>query len=140
MTVHDDYQGGVTSIIRFSPDYPLDALQRLDDFSHLIVTWHFHLASPDDVAFHARSPRNDPRWPATGTHAHRNHRRPNQLAVSFPRLLKIHGRDLHVTDLDAVHGTPVIDLGPYFQQMGPRGPVREPEWPAEMLEKYWAER
>lgn len=137
MTVADDYQGGVTSIIRFPPDYPPEALLRLDDFSHLIVTWHFSHASPSDVALHARSPRNDPRWPPSGTHAHRNHRRPNQLAVSFPRLFRIQGLDLYVTDLDAVDGTPVIDGGPYFEQMGPRGVIRQPEWPAEMLTSYW---
>ncbi|WP_331751013.1 TrmO family methyltransferase (plasmid) [Streptomyces globisporus] len=88
---------------------------------------------------HARSPRNNPRWPATGPFAHRNHRRLNQLAISYPRLLGIDGRDLLVTDLDAVDGTPVVDIGAYFTAMGPRGPVREPAWPGEMLTNYWAD-
>jgi tRNA (Thr-GGU) A37 N-methylase len=133
----DDYQGGVESVIRLRPDLPTETLQGIEEFSHLIVTWHFHLAAPDDVALHARSPRNNPRWPVTGTFVHRNHRRPNQLATSFPRLLRVDGRDLHVTDLDAVDGTPVLDLAPYFQQMGPRGPVHQPDWPGEMLTDYW---
>lgn len=47
------------------------------------------------------------------------------------------GRDLLVTDLDAVDGTPVVDLAPYFQEMGPRGTVRQPAWPSEMLATYW---
>nr|WP_283247669.1 TrmO family methyltransferase [Streptomyces sp. I05A-00742] len=81
--------------------------------------------------------RNNPEWPTTGTFVHRNHRRPAQIATSFPRLLGVDGRDLHVTDLDAVDGTPVIDIAPYFQEMGPRGPVREPAWPSEMLQDYW---
>ncbi|MGW1895418.1 SAM-dependent methyltransferase [Streptomyces sp. NPDC002004] len=136
--VLDDYQGGVESIIRLNDTYPLETLQGIGEFSHLTVVWHFHLAQPGDVQLHARSPRNDPRWPATGTFVHRNHRRPNQLAVSYPQLLDIHGRDLVVTDLDAVDGTPVIDLAPYFQQMGPHGPVRQPAWPGEMLDShYW---
>ncbi len=133
----DDYQGGVESVIRLDASYPLETLQGIEEFSHLLVVWHFHRASPDDVALHARSPRGNPRWPATGTFVHRNHRRPNQLAVSFPRLLRVEGRDLHVTDLDAVDGTPVIDLAPYFEHMGPRGPVHQPSWPAEMLTDYW---
>ncbi|MFF7954008.1 SAM-dependent methyltransferase [Streptomyces griseorubiginosus] len=137
--VADDNWGGVQSIIRLNPTFPLDVVMGLELFSHLIVTWHFSKASPDDVALHARSPRNDPRWEPSGTFAHRNHRRPNQLATSFPRLLKVDGLDLYVTDLDAVDGTPVYDLGPYFQEMGPRGDVREPEWPGDMLEDYWAE-
>ncbi|GAA5061224.1 SAM-dependent methyltransferase [Streptomyces similanensis] len=136
----DDYQGGVESIIRLHGTYPLEALQGIEDFSHLTVTWRFHLALPEDVQLHARSPRGNAHWPATGTFVHRNHRRPNQLAVSYPRLLKVEGRDLVVTDLDAVEGTPVLDLAPYFEQMGPRGVVRQPAWVGEMLDPcYWSD-
>jgi tRNA (Thr-GGU) A37 N-methylase len=136
--VQDDYQGGARSIIRLHDEYPLETLQGIEEFSHLTVTWRFHLARPEDVQLHARSPRGDARWPATGTFVHRNHRRPNQLAISYPHLLDVAGRDLLVTDLDAVDGTPVIDLAPYFEQMGPRGTVRQPAWPGEMLDPaYW---
>ncbi|MFI5690002.1 SAM-dependent methyltransferase [Streptomyces sp. NPDC051636] len=137
--VSDDNWGGVECIIRLDPKFPLEVVKGLDEFSHLIVTWHFSQASPTDVALHARSPRNNPRWEPSGTFAHRNHRRPNQLATSFPRLLKVDGLDLHVTDLDAVDGTPIYDLGPYFQEMGPQGEIHEPAWPGEMLSEYWAE-
>ncbi|MGW4271871.1 SAM-dependent methyltransferase [Streptomyces seoulensis] len=138
--VQDDYQGGVESVIRLHDAYPLEALQGIEDFSHLTVTWRFHLALPEDVQLHARSPRGNAHWPATGTFVHRNHRRPNQLAVSYPRLLKVEGRDLVVTDLDAVEGTPVLDLAPYFEQMGPRGAVRQPAWVGEMLDPcYWSD-
>ncbi|MFI8186476.1 SAM-dependent methyltransferase [Actinacidiphila glaucinigra] len=136
--VADDYWGGIQSIIRLDDRFPAETLQGLDAFSHLVVTWAFHLASPDDVALHVRSPRGNPAWPATGTFVHRNHRRPNQLATSFPRVLKVDGRDIHVTDLDAVDGTPVIDLAPFFGAMGPQGPIHEPQWPGEMLGDYWA--
>lgn len=40
------------------------------------------------------------------------------------------------TDLDAIDGSPVYDLAPYFREMGPRGEVREPGWPGEMLKDY----
>ncbi|TMR33359.1 SAM-dependent methyltransferase [Actinomadura geliboluensis] len=132
----DDHWGGA-AVIRLNSDFPAEVVQGLEEFSHLIVVWHFHEASPDDVALHARSPRNDPQWPPSGTFVHRNHRRPNQLAQSFPRLLKVDGLDLHVADLDAIDGTPIYDLAPYFAEMGPRGEVREPSWPAEMLAQYW---
>ncbi|MYS36811.1 tRNA (Thr-GGU) A37 N-methylase [Streptomyces sp. KhCrAH-43] len=136
--VQDDFQGGVQAVIRLNDSYPLETLQGIEEFSHLTVTWTFHLARPDDVQLHARSPRGNPQWPATGTFVHRNHRRPNQLAISYPKLLGVEGRDLLVTDLDAVDGTPVLDLAPYFQEMGPRGPVRQPAWPGEMLADYWS--
>jgi tRNA (adenine37-N6)-methyltransferase len=125
------------AIIRLNSEFPAEVVQGLGEFSHLVVIWHFHRASPADVVLHARSPRNNPDWPATGTFVHRNHRRPNQLAISFPRLLQVDGLDLHVADLDAIDGTPVYDLAPYFKEMGPRGDVREPAWPAQMLEDYW---
>lgn len=134
----DDYWTE-TAIIRLNPDYPQEAVQGLDEFSHLIVVWYFHRAATSDVALHARSPRGNPAWPPTGTFVHRNHRRPNQLATSFPRLLKVRGLDLHVADLDAIDGTPVYDLAPYFIEMGPRGKVTEPAWPGEMLRDYWGD-
>jgi tRNA (adenine37-N6)-methyltransferase len=134
----DDHWTG-NAIIRLDPKFPVEVVQGLADFSHLLVVWHFHVASPADVALHARSPRNNPLWPPTGTFVHRNHRRPNQLAESFPRLLRVDGLDLHVTDLDAIDGSPVYDLAPYFKEMGPRGEIREPGWPAEMLKDYWAD-
>ncbi|MCU1682910.1 MAG: tsaA [Amycolatopsis sp.] len=132
----DDHWTG-TAIIRLNPDFPVEVVQGLEEFSHLLVVWHFHKASPDDVALHARSPATIPSGRPPGVFVHRNHRRPNQLAQSFPRLLKVDGLDLHVTDLDAIDGSPVYDLAPYFTEMGPRGEVREPAWPGEMLADYW---
>src|SRR5205807_1052770 len=52
----DDHWSG-TAIIRLNPDFPAEVVQGLEEFSHLLVVWHFHMASSDDVALHARSPR-----------------------------------------------------------------------------------
>jgi tRNA (Thr-GGU) A37 N-methylase len=133
----DDYWGGIESVIRLRADLPVDTLRGLEAFSHIEVVWAFHRASRQDVHLGARSPRNDPQWEPSGTFVHRNHRRPSQIAVSHPRLLRVDGRDIHVLDLDAVDGTPVIDLAPWFQEFGPRGEVRQPAWPTEMLADYW---
>ncbi|MEU7205483.1 TrmO family methyltransferase [Streptomyces sp. NPDC045470] len=135
----DDYKGGVESIIRLNEEYPVETLQGIEEFSHLQVTWHFSQGSPADVALHARSPRDNPAWPVTGTFVHHNHRRPARLGTSFPRLMRVDGRDLHVSDLDADDGTPVIDVVAVFQEMLPRGPVNQPSWPTEMLTAYWAD-
>ncbi|MCX4826668.1 SAM-dependent methyltransferase [Streptomyces sp. NBC_01142] len=133
----DDYKGGVESIIRIVPAIPESALQGIEEFSHLEVLWHFSLGSDNDIELEPRSPRDNPAWPATGGLVHRNHRRPARIGVSYPRLLRVEGRDLHVVDLDADDGTPVIDLAPAFQEMLPRGPVRQPDWPTDMLRNYW---
>ncbi|MEY9958876.1 TrmO family methyltransferase [Streptacidiphilus sp. MAP5-52] len=136
--VSDDYWGGVESIIRLRDDLPLDTLLGLEEFSHLQVVFAFHEASPSDVHLGARSPRGNPDWAPTGTFVHRNHRRPSQIGISHPRLIKIVGRDIHVGDLDAIDGTPVIDLAPWFSTFGPQGEVHEPAWPAAMLRDYWS--
>ncbi|WP_055586858.1 TrmO family methyltransferase domain-containing protein [Streptacidiphilus griseoplanus] len=135
--VSDDYWGGVQSIIRLVPELPLDTLEGLDAFSHLQVVFKFHLAQPEDIHLGARSPRGNPEWDPTGTFVHRNHRRPAQIGISHPRLIKVEGRDIHVKDLDAVNATPVIDLAPWFEQFGPRGAVQQPAWPGDMLGDYW---
>ncbi|MFF3359106.1 TrmO family methyltransferase [Streptomyces sp. NPDC002917] len=133
----DDYKGGVESIIRLVPSIPESALQGIEEFSHLEVVWHFSLGWDNDVELEPRSPRGNPDWPATGGFVHRNHRRPARIGISYPRLLRVEGRDLHVTDLDADAGTPVIDLAPVFQEMLPRGTTHQPEWPTDMLRNYW---
>ncbi|MBQ0985902.1 SAM-dependent methyltransferase [Streptomyces sp. F63] len=133
----DDFWGETRSIIRLHPEYPVESLQGIEEFSHLTVVFHFHLVSRAEEHIGVRSPRNNPEWPETGTFVHRNMRRPNRLGLAFPRLLKVDGRDLHVTDLDAVDGTPVVDLAPWFQEFAPQGEVRQPSWPTEMLRDYW---
>ncbi|GAA0361061.1 SAM-dependent methyltransferase [Streptomyces blastmyceticus] len=135
----DDYWGGTQAIIRIDGDrFPPQATQGLDEFSHLEIVFHFHLTDPSDLNLAARRPRDNPDWPEVGTFGHRNMRRFNWLGVSRCRLLKVDGLDLHVEDLDAVDGTPVIDIKPWFEEMGPRGEVRQPAWTGEMLGAYFA--
>ncbi|HEY6425483.1 MAG TPA: TrmO family methyltransferase [Pseudonocardiaceae bacterium] len=48
------------------------------------------------------------------------------------------GLDLHVEELDAIDGTPVLDIKPWFREFGPRGTVRQAAWSTEMLTNYFA--
>ena len=73
-----------------------------------------------------------------GIFGQRNKGRLNWLGVSRCRLLQVDGLDLVVEDLDAIDGTPVLDIKPWFAQMGPRGEVRQPPWVAELLAEYFA--
>ena len=54
------------------------------------------------------------------------------------RIDRIEGRRLHVTGLDAIDGTPVLDLKPWVRQFGPRGEVRQPTWMDELMHAYWS--
>lgn len=135
----DDYWGGATSIIRVDADrFPIESVKNLDSFSHIQVVFHFHKQDLDDLNLSARRPRNNPEWPEVGTFGHRNMKRVNRIGVSTVRLIKVDGLDLHVEELDAIDGTPVVDIKPYFQEFGPRGEVRQPEWVSEMLSEYFA--
>ncbi|PZS36979.1 MAG: tRNA (N6-threonylcarbamoyladenosine(37)-N6)-methyltransferase TrmO [Pseudonocardiales bacterium] len=135
----DDYWGGSRSIIRIdNPRFETDAVVGLDAFSHLEIVFRFHLTDPTDLHLGARRARDNPAWPAVGTFGHRNMRRLNWLGVSRCRLVQVDGLDLHVEELDAVDGTPVLDIKPWFAEFGPRGHVRQARWPTEMLADYFA--
>lgn len=134
----DDYWGGTRSTIRIdAARYGVDATAGLADFSHLEIVFRFHLTNPTDLNFGARRPRDNPNWPPVGIFGHRNMRRINWLGVSRCRLIKVDGLDLHVEELDAVDGTPVLDIKPWFNEFGPRGDVRQADWTTEMLRDYF---
>lgn len=118
---------------RFGPE----SLAGLEDFSHLVIVYHFHLADPAKVELHARRPRNNPDWPKVGIFSQRGKNRPNHLGVSTCAILGVEGTSVLVQGLDAVDGTPVLDLKPYFREFEPRNVVREPAWVAELMSQYW---
>ena len=81
--------------------------------------------------------RGNPGWPRVGIFAQRAKDRPNRLGVSRCSLLKVDGRDLHVRGLDAVAGTPVLDVKPWMDEFGPDGPTHQPQWSRELMCGYW---
>jgi tRNA (Thr-GGU) A37 N-methylase len=86
-----------------------------------------------DVAAAAQQPD----WPEVGIYAHRAKRRPNRLGVSVCELLGIEGTTLNVRGLDAIDGTPVLDLKPYMVEFAPGTEVRQPAWSHELMRGYW---
>jgi tRNA-Thr(GGU) m(6)t(6)A37 methyltransferase TsaA len=132
----DDDWGDVTSTIaldaeRFGPE----ALAGLDGFSHVDVVFVFHRV--EKVQSGARRPRGNPDWPEVGIFAQRAKARPNRIGVTTCELLGIDGLNVHVRGLDAINGTPVVDLKPYMVEFGPRSPVRQPSWSQELMSGYW---
>ena len=85
----------------------------------------------------ARHPRNNPAWPLVGMLAQRGKNRPNRLGVTVARLVSVSGRILTVRGLDAVDGTPVLDIKPVMREFLPRGEVRQPDWAIELMRDYW---
>lgn len=135
--VRDDDWGAERATIRLDDRFTLDAVAGLDAFSHLEVVYLFDRVDPDALEHGARHPRGNPDWPRVGIFAQRAKDRPNRLGVSRCRLLAVDGLDLSVAGLDAVAGTPVLDIKPYMNEFGPQGEVRQPAWASELMAGYW---
>jgi tRNA-Thr(GGU) m(6)t(6)A37 methyltransferase TsaA len=134
----DDNWGEVPAVIRLdSARFGEDALFGLADFSHLEVVFHFHRVPEEKIETGARHPRGNPDWPLVGIFAQRGKNRPNRLGVSRCTLVKVDGYDIHVLGLDAIDGTPVLDIKPYLREFGPRGETGQPQWSVELMGEYY---
>jgi tRNA-Thr(GGU) m(6)t(6)A37 methyltransferase TsaA len=135
----DDDWGGVAAVIRLDAGrFGPDAVAGLDQFSHLVVVFQFHLVDEADVQTGARRPRGNPDWPEVGLFAQRAKMRPNRLGVSACVLVRVEGLDLHVRGLDAVDGSPVLDVKPYMREFEPDPAlVRQPPWAGELMAGYY---
>lgn len=138
VTPEDDNWGGVETVIAIDPEqFGVESVAGLDAFSHLEVVYAFHLARDEDVTTGARHPRGRSDWPLVGIFAQRGKDRPNHLGISRCRLLRVEGLNLCVADLDAIDGTPVLDVKPWMKEFAPRGEVRQPDWAAELMQSYY---
>lgn len=133
----DDYWGGEQARISLVEGFAAEALRGLEEFSHAEVLFHFHQVDPAKIVSAARRPRNNPAWPAVGIFAQRGKNRPNRLGSTICRIVGVEGTDLLVAELDAIDGTPVVDIKPVMQEFLPRDVVRQPAWSHELMREYW---
>ncbi|HEV2456611.1 MAG TPA: SAM-dependent methyltransferase [Verrucomicrobiae bacterium] len=133
----DDGWGAIQSEIELCPEYGPEALDGIDEFSHIEVVYLFHRVSEDRVERGARHPRENLKWPKVGIFAQRGKNRPNRLGVSIARLLGRRGRQLILKSLDAIDGTPVLDIKPVMREFLPIGEIQQPQWTHELMNHYW---
>ena len=135
----DDHWAAVEARIRLDAGrFAPEAVSGLEEFSHLVVVYQFHLVEEDAVQTGARRPRGNPAWPEVGMFAQRAKMRANRLGVSTCALVRVDGLDLHVRGLDAIDGSPVLDVKPYMREFEPRdGAVRQPAWATELMRGYF---
>lgn len=135
----DDQWGDVISTIHLDPQqFTEEAIAGLDDFSHLEIVFYMHLVPQHKIQKTARHPRNRKDWPRVGIFAQRAKSRPNLIGVSRCRLLRVEGMVLTVQALDAVDGTPVLDIKPYMKEFGPKGDIKQPDWATEVMKEYYS--
>jgi tRNA-Thr(GGU) m(6)t(6)A37 methyltransferase TsaA len=97
---------GISGTVELQPEYE-DGLRDLDGFSHIILIYHFHLS--EGYSLQIRPFLDDtPR----GIFAIRAPKRPNPIGISVVRLERIEGTTLHISNVDIVDGTPLLDIKP----------------------------
>ncbi len=136
-TLEDDYWGNAEALIELAEHLPPDSLVGLETFSHAEIIFYFDQVDAAKIVVGARHPRNNPDWPKVGIFAQRGKNRPNQLGLTTVRILGVEGRHLRVAELDAVDGTPVLDIKPVMKEFLPRTPVQQPDWSHELMRAYW---
>ena len=136
--VEDDFWGGSESIIRLQDWIEDEALVGLAEFSHVEIIFLMDRVEEMKVSTGLRRPRGNPDWPMVGIFAQRAKFRPNRLGATICRVLEVKGRTLRVSELDAVDGTPVLDIKPVLREFLPRGETRQPNWTTELMENYWS--
>src|SRR5262245_5738860 len=134
--VYEDGWGRVEARIVLDPEVVgLDATVGLEDFSHIEVVYAFDRAS--EVRVGTWHPRGNPKWPKVGILAGHSPMRPNHLGISRCALLSVDDMELRVRGLDALAGSPILDVKPWYAEFGPLGPVRQPPWTSELMGAYW---
>ncbi len=136
--VRDDGWDSETAVIDLDPEvFTGEALWGVDGFSHAEIVFLFDRVPEDKVEYGARRPRGNSAWPLVGIFGQRGKNRPNRIGTTIVRIVSVDGLSLKVSGLDAVDGTPVLDIKPFMAEFGPRGTVVQPQWAAELMQGYW---
>jgi len=104
-----------------------ESLDNLEGFSHLIILWWMHQAGTSQLPTKVH-PMGKPELPLVGLLATRSPRRPNPIGKATVRLLQRQGNILKVKGLDAIDGTPVIDIKPYIPGYDSAADATVPPW------------
>ncbi|MDJ1467614.1 SAM-dependent methyltransferase [Xanthocytophaga flava] len=135
-TPTDDYWEGVVSEIELADHIPTEAFNQISDFSHLEIIYYFNQVEDRDIVFSGR-PRGNPAYPLVGIYGQRKKDRPNAIGLATVELLEHKGRTLKVKYLDAIDGTPVLDIKPVFKEFEPKGSLKQPSWVEDLMKNYW---
>jgi tRNA-Thr(GGU) m(6)t(6)A37 methyltransferase TsaA len=133
----DNWDAETTRIELDTSRFTADALLSLDTFSHVEVVYWFHHEDAATPTLGARHPRGRKDWPLVGIFAQRGKNRPNRIGLTICRIVKVEGATVHVKGLDAIDGTPVLDLKPWMSGFAPRGEIHEPIWAQDLMAGYW---
>ena len=136
--IADDYWGSVISEIELAEGIPAKSLNGIDSFSHLEIIYYFDQTDKSKIKFIGH-PRGNKDWPEAGIFAQRKKDRPNSIGLTIVELIERNERTITVRYLDAIDGTPVIDIKPVMKEFLPAKEIRQPDWSVELMKNYWKE-
>jgi len=105
-----------------------EALDRIEDFSHIIVLYWMHKVTPSRRLTMKVHPMGRQDLPLVGVLSSRSPARPNPIGIVTVKLLEHRDNVLKVTGLDAVDGTPVLDIKPYIPGYDSPAKAETPGW------------
>jgi tRNA-Thr(GGU) m(6)t(6)A37 methyltransferase TsaA len=111
-----------------------DALDGIEGYSHVIVVFAFDRVPESEQRPRVR-PRGDPSLPEEGVLATRSQLRPSPIGVSVVPLLRRRRNIIRVEGLDAIDGTPVLDIKPYFPNYDAVPDAGVPEWARQLADR-----
>ena len=117
----------LTSQIVIDPSYS-SALDGIEPFSHVVVVFWLDRTTEEERKTLKVHPRGDAAIPLTGVFATRSPLRPNPIAITTVKLVERQGNILTVKGLDALNGTPVLDIKPYLPEPFLPNEVKVPDW------------
>ena len=131
----DDNWGNVISEIELVDSLPIECFDRINNFSHLEIIFYFNKSNK--VVIGSDHPRENKDWPKVGIFSQRKKDRPNHLGLTIVKLIKVEGRKLIVSGLDAIDGTPILDIKPVFSEFLPNENIKQAPWTKELMNNYW---
>jgi tRNA-Thr(GGU) m(6)t(6)A37 methyltransferase TsaA len=105
-----------------------ELLDGIDDYSHIKILYWAHGVPKEGRSLKKVHPMGNPDYPLVGLFSTCSPARPNPILTTVVRLIEKEGNVLHVTGLDAIDGSPVLDIKPHVREFYPEGEVRIPEW------------
>jgi len=118
----------VVSEIVLSPGYE-EALEGIEEYSHLLVLYWLSRTPPRSRGRRLKiHPKSRPDLPLVGIFATRTQYRPDPFGLTQVQLLRRRRTVLRVKDLDALNGTPVLDIKPISPRTEMPAKTRVPEW------------
>lgn len=135
--IEDDHWGDVLSSIFLTDELSDDSLKGIDEFSHLEILFYFNQVNDNKIQYNSRHPRNNKEFPKVGIFAQRGKNRPNKLGSTIVELIEHTNKELIVKGLDAIDGTPIIDIKPVMQEFLPKKEIQQPNWSNILMENYW---